>query len=245
MFFRCRYCRKTEIRNDSAKSEVDDEEEVQIEVNKESTEDYVPTCPPKNALLLTRCRSAPYRTSSLASRFWASSETGEKTEDFGNEIENRGRAYEPLEKRESDESIPEIEDLGNTEEKLGGLKLIGGLIGRNGEEIEDNLGALKVTEDTMSGKGEENEDNFGDLKVIEDLMNKKGEEVETKLGDFKVIEGLTSTKSEEIEEKVIKGLISRKSEDIAPTRAQPVVLMRCKSEPARTGERLNPNLVVN
>ncbi|XP_020212106.1 uncharacterized protein LOC109796742 isoform X2 [Cajanus cajan] len=28
--------------------------------------------PPKNALLLTRCRSAPYRSSSLASRFWGS-----------------------------------------------------------------------------------------------------------------------------------------------------------------------------
>ncbi|KAK4776080.1 hypothetical protein SAY87_024041 [Trapa incisa] len=31
-----------------------------------------PCSPPKNALLLTRCRSAPYRSSSLACRFWSS-----------------------------------------------------------------------------------------------------------------------------------------------------------------------------
>lgn len=31
-----------------------------------------PCSPPKNALLLTRCRSAPYRSSSLACRFWGS-----------------------------------------------------------------------------------------------------------------------------------------------------------------------------
>ncbi|KAK4396325.1 hypothetical protein Sango_1469100 [Sesamum angolense] len=31
-----------------------------------------PSSPPKNALLLTRCRSAPYRSSSLGGRFWGS-----------------------------------------------------------------------------------------------------------------------------------------------------------------------------
>ncbi|KAL3628545.1 hypothetical protein CASFOL_027591 [Castilleja foliolosa] len=33
--------------------------------------------PPKNALLLTRCRSAPYRSSSLAGRFWGEEKLGE------------------------------------------------------------------------------------------------------------------------------------------------------------------------
>uniref|UniRef100_A0A803NF47 Uncharacterized protein n=1 Tax=Chenopodium quinoa TaxID=63459 RepID=A0A803NF47_CHEQI len=46
------------------------------------------TIPPKNALLLTRCRSAPYRTSSLACRFWGSPLRGE-SEDTETEIENR------------------------------------------------------------------------------------------------------------------------------------------------------------
>ena len=36
--------------------------------------------PPKNALLLTRCKSAPYSSSSLASRFWGSPLRNEETE---------------------------------------------------------------------------------------------------------------------------------------------------------------------
>lgn len=36
--------------------------------------------PPKNALLLTRCKSAPYSSSSLASRFWGSPLRTEETE---------------------------------------------------------------------------------------------------------------------------------------------------------------------
>ncbi|ESW34722.1 hypothetical protein PHAVU_001G175400 [Phaseolus vulgaris] len=39
--------------------------------------------PPKNAFLLTRCRSAPYRSSSLACRFW-SSPVKEQETDFSN-----------------------------------------------------------------------------------------------------------------------------------------------------------------
>lgn len=40
------------------------------------------TTPPRNALLLTRCRSAPYRSSSLACRFWGSPlRTEEETEE--------------------------------------------------------------------------------------------------------------------------------------------------------------------
>ncbi|KZV26158.1 hypothetical protein F511_06325 [Dorcoceras hygrometricum] len=46
----------------SGESEVDG-------VKGESNEDFV-FCPPKNALILTRCRSAPYRSSSLAARIW-------------------------------------------------------------------------------------------------------------------------------------------------------------------------------
>ncbi|CAI8602641.1 unnamed protein product [Vicia faba] len=36
--------------------------------------------PPRNALLLTRCKSAPYSSSSLASRFWDSPARSEETE---------------------------------------------------------------------------------------------------------------------------------------------------------------------
>ncbi|BAT85691.1 hypothetical protein VIGAN_04326300 [Vigna angularis var. angularis] len=39
-----------------------------------------PSTPPKNALLLTRCRSAPYRSSSLACRFWSSPVKDQETD---------------------------------------------------------------------------------------------------------------------------------------------------------------------
>ncbi|KAJ1398478.1 hypothetical protein SESBI_31078 [Sesbania bispinosa] len=58
--------------------------------------------PPRNALLLTRCRSAPYRSSSLASRFWGSPLRNEETE-----LENR----EPSEKQRPNESISEQEGV--------------------------------------------------------------------------------------------------------------------------------------
>ncbi|KAI3474011.1 hypothetical protein Pfo_028799 [Paulownia fortunei] len=47
--------------------------------------------PPKNALILTRCRSAPYRSSSLGGRFWGSP-LAEKEGD--NETENEGKSEE-------------------------------------------------------------------------------------------------------------------------------------------------------
>ncbi|XP_071728506.1 uncharacterized protein [Rutidosis leptorrhynchoides] len=44
--------------------------------------------PPKNAFLLTRCRSAPYRSSSLANKFWESGikKTGEEEEEEEEEV---------------------------------------------------------------------------------------------------------------------------------------------------------------
>ncbi|GAB4833727.1 hypothetical protein Ancab_031976 [Ancistrocladus abbreviatus] len=73
--------------------------------------------PPKNALLLTRCRSAPYRSSSLAGRFWGSPSKAEaeKTEQensesrtaLASETEPIGRDS-PAESRRDQES----EDIG-------------------------------------------------------------------------------------------------------------------------------------
>ncbi|OIV92153.1 hypothetical protein TanjilG_18725 [Lupinus angustifolius] len=60
--------------------------------------------PPRNALSLTRCRSAPYRSSSLGSRFLGSplrnEEETEKKQ--GNEVENGGSNY-------SENEIPHLE----------------------------------------------------------------------------------------------------------------------------------------
>ncbi|KAG2690231.1 hypothetical protein I3843_09G174700 [Carya illinoinensis] len=90
-FFKAGFRRKTESREYSSKveqkignksepSEQEDEEEEEDE--KEVAKVFVPSSssPPKNALLLTRCRSAPYRSSSLAWRFWGSPLRTEETE---------------------------------------------------------------------------------------------------------------------------------------------------------------------
>lgn len=135
--------------------------------------------PPREALLLTRCRSAPYRSSSLASRFWGSplrneEETGEEQ---GTEIENREResTERPSLKRES---VLEQE-------------------GRKDAKLERKLRFFKELEESLRERIMESE------KVRE---LKRMEEEEEGEGDY----------------------------------AAPLVLTRCKSEPARTGEKLDP-----
>lgn len=54
--------------------------------------------PPKNALILTRCRSAPYRSSSLAFRFWGSPLANHETNE---EAEVAKRGFEDEEEKES------------------------------------------------------------------------------------------------------------------------------------------------
>ncbi|KAJ8753969.1 hypothetical protein K2173_001867 [Erythroxylum novogranatense] len=79
-------------------SEEDAEDDGEEEEEEELHRVYVPTAvtPPKNAFLLTRCRSAPYRSSSLACRFWGSPLSSEETES-----KQRTDLYEsPTSKRE-------------------------------------------------------------------------------------------------------------------------------------------------
>lgn len=114
------------------------------------------SCPPKNALILTRCRSAPYRSSSLGGRFWGSP-LAEKGED--NQTENDGKSDE-LQK-------PSCENVE--------------------EEPRISQESSKELENSVS--------NIQDLKAI------------------------------------------------AGGAVHPLLLTRCKSEPARTGERLNPEAI--
>ncbi|KAL5711381.1 hypothetical protein ACHQM5_021844 [Ranunculus cassubicifolius] len=74
--------KKLEIKEDSSSftpvkpEEFDTEEESVIGEDEEEIETFVTKAPPKNALLLMRCRSEPYRASSLANRFWGSPNEG-------------------------------------------------------------------------------------------------------------------------------------------------------------------------
>ncbi|PSR92861.1 hypothetical protein CEY00_Acc27464 [Actinidia chinensis var. chinensis] len=158
-FFPFGCCRKSKARDDSAKIEPtmenknrasDSEDEDEAEVREESREAFASTSPPKNAFLLTRCRSAPYRSSSLANRFWGS----------------------PLEK----------------------------------SEAEDDNGERPTSESEASCRNSA-------------LESKLDREIEGRLGFLREIEGSINGIAKEI---------------------RPGTLTRCKSEPARTGERLNP-----
>ncbi|CBI32702.3 unnamed protein product, partial [Vitis vinifera] len=126
--------------------------------------------PPKNALLLTRCRSAPYRSSSLASRFWGSplaTEEEQKTEPENTDQQNPASENEPSSRDSAAES-------------------------RTDPETDRDSEYLNQSEDSTSERSTK----------------------PTKTEAFKTGEEAT---------------------------AHPLILTRCKSEPARTGARLNPD----
>ena len=131
--------------------------------------------PPKNALLLTRCRSAPYRSSSLASRFWGS----------------------PLKTETETEPETDTEQENREEE--------------HAETIE------KPTSESES---------------ISDQESRIAPETEGKLAFLKEFEG-------SITERFLKS--SNVEELKAVDSVHPLILTRCKSEPARTAEKLNPD----
>ncbi|KAJ7976991.1 Protamine P1 family protein [Quillaja saponaria] len=182
-FFRVSSWRKSKIKEDSMNTESkfrDRSEDSEQEENEEEerAKVFVPNAstPPKNALLLTRCRSAPYRSSSLASRFWGSPL---RTEETGED------------QRTEEENKEHIENEKPTSER---------------ESISDQEGRL-------------------DPKPME------------KLRFFKDLEASIQErmmKSENVEE-------FEKMEEGGDS-VHPLVLTRCKSEPARTGEKLDPTL---
>ncbi|KAL8152791.1 hypothetical protein V2J09_010551 [Rumex salicifolius] len=92
----------------------DDDEDEETE---EDSSDRVdgsgePTTPPKNALFLTRCRSAPQRSSYLASQFWGSplkTEEGEEHKAKTGEQENREATAEEAAEKLGSSGIPRIQ----------------------------------------------------------------------------------------------------------------------------------------
>jgi len=175
-FFRRK--KPTKPKQDSVKSESNRnsnftlEDEQRVSVSVESVDNAIASnsncsTPPKNALLLTRCRSAPYRSSSLASRFWSS----------------------PLRNEEETEST----------------------------SIEDNEESSSQSQkrESVSDK----EDSIGErIGLIKDLEN--------------------------VEELLLKGRVKKEEEEDSAV-ARPVVLTRCKSEPARVSYKIDPEVNSN
>ncbi|KAL1819569.1 hypothetical protein DCAR_0415856 [Daucus carota subsp. sativus] len=83
LFLRFGYCRKVDVEEDSPVSNRRSEyiKDTETEETEEAKQSFVSSTPPKNAFLLTRCRSAPYRSSSLASRFLGSPLSSPETEE--------------------------------------------------------------------------------------------------------------------------------------------------------------------
>ncbi|KAK8563612.1 hypothetical protein V6N13_006175 [Hibiscus sabdariffa] len=115
-FFNIGCCRKPRNREDSSKLGTKTEDSVQEEDEREAKIFSSSSCssPPKNALILMRCRSAPYRSSSLACRFWGSplanqDKNEEETEE--RKLENRG--FQEEEKPTSGNSDRDTETEGN------------------------------------------------------------------------------------------------------------------------------------
>jgi hypothetical protein len=183
LFFQVGFGRKAKIREDSSKGEQklgnnselsghDDEEEEEGEIEAAKVFVCNSSSPPKNALSLTRCRSAPYRSSSLASRFWGSPLTTEELAEQRAEQENR-------------------EEHAETEKPT--------------SDRESNL-------DQESRKGDpEKEGKLDFLKEFDGSITER----------FLKSEHLEQSKAGEAVDSV-----------------QPLILTRCKSEPARTAEKL-------
>ncbi|KAG5553711.1 hypothetical protein RHGRI_011561 [Rhododendron griersonianum] len=219
--FRLGWCGKAEVRDETVEPEdeenrgnemedqsveKEEEEEEEVEVKLESCEGLdsstITLQPPKNAFLLTRCRSAPYRSSSLANRFWGNE--AEKVEDE-RETEDGNGAEKAGEERETED--------GNGAEKAGEKR-----------ETEDGNGAEEVGEERETeGPTSEVEPDCRDSSVSESRIDE--EEIEPNLSE---IADSIDGKAEEI----IRVQEAETTRDL--------VLTRCKSEPARTGERLNP-----
>ncbi|KAI9095986.1 hypothetical protein K1719_026133 [Acacia pycnantha] len=166
-----RYNEETTTRHVDYKSEEEGfQERANVNSNTFVNEDVtaMPTTPPKNALLLTRCRSVPYRSSSLAFRFWGSSLNCEETEEaLKTELQN--------------------------------------------EKASCQMESVSDTQDRLDPRAEEEPEFFKEL------------------GDS-------------IKERIIKSENARdlKREDGGGDSAGPLILTRCKSEPARTAQKLDP-----
>lgn len=155
LFFCTGYCNKSDAREDSFR--VDLNQKTQMNQNhvgssknsienenlgarvQENKEDFLESSsPPKNALLLIRCRSAPYRASSLAGRFWgsplgAAAEAEEAVEDTKSETQSKHnfqKLKNPICKNVGEESrnSRESDELGNSVDNLQDLNANSGAV---------------------------------------------------------------------------------------------------------------------
>ncbi|XAR69049.1 hypothetical protein NMG60_11000502 [Bertholletia excelsa] len=144
-FFRFGFCRRAGDRASSLRAESNRKGGIEVDntEDQDEEEDYEAgaeapfnlSSPPKNALILTRCRSAPYRSSSLASRFWGSPLTNDQHSAASKVLQQGGP---------TSESEPNCRDP-DSESKMS----------QSGEE---NPGISRESEGLINGRTRENEE---------------------------------------------------------------------------------------
>lgn len=205
-FFQAGFCSKAQIEEEPVKIETRFGEEAQRSCSDEEEQEEQEferkakafafaassSSPPKNALLLTRCRSAPYRSSSLACRFWGSP--------------NRAEEETGEEEKEEEQS-------------------------KTGEEEQEQ----------SIENGSENERPTSEGESISDRESRTEKQNEEKIEFFKGLEN-------SIRERMAKSasIEDLKEGEFGSESARPLILTRCKSEPARTAaEKLDPDSLIH
>ncbi|CAI0446806.1 unnamed protein product [Linum tenue] len=118
-FFRVGSNRKSEIREDrndpDLGSSLEEEEARSVGAAKVFACSSPVNSPPRNALLLIRSRSAPYRSSSLASRFWGSSSLASRF--WGSPVGSEEETEERKQSTEQDSSLTSKRESSSFEEE--------------------------------------------------------------------------------------------------------------------------------
>ncbi|KMS96972.1 hypothetical protein BVRB_7g179800 [Beta vulgaris subsp. vulgaris] len=202
-------CRSVKVRTDSSKFDSNrfeteevgaamEEREHRCSVSIETTSIDTTTTtttttmtPPKNALLLTRCRSAPYRSSSLACQFWGS----------------------PLRNEEegAEDRVLGIELKDSTSESTKDQ-------GSDGDELNNN----------------NNNNNNKELEVCAKVESQNSKNTSTILKEAN-IENTSCADIKKAKAKAMDEIVDcNDDEDEGGVDKKPLMLMRCKSEPARS-----------
>ncbi|XP_010529733.1 PREDICTED: uncharacterized protein LOC104806496 [Tarenaya hassleriana] len=133
--------RRSTVQLNDAETRTDEQEE-----EEENSSKSFDSIPPRNALLLTRCRSAPYRSSSLASRFWGSPVSRDQQEQSQSEteqVQTRQKQPEdsnaaPEKMSDSGESSTSVEEPEKSEDSVGESERKSG---NNGAEKTEHCGS--------------------------------------------------------------------------------------------------------
>ncbi|KAL5565324.1 hypothetical protein UlMin_028488 [Ulmus minor] len=185
------------------------EEAKEIEVEEEEEEERASVCvPPKNALLLMRCRSDPVKMAALANRFWEAPVPNEEEEEEEEENEDSHKCKEA----ERVEKRVEVE-LENAEASMEDEILDNGICSNDEhlenpeveEEIWDN-GVCSNNEDRQNPEEEEKEDanlvgeeEERDDEVAEEAeANTESTEIETEEGEEKEENDVNGEEEEEV-----------------------------------------------